>query len=425
MTALARTVTALRKRAAPKVAASGGSGILGARGGMLMSLIGGNGDAGVSVSGRLIDRDAALRIATYWRCAYVFSGTCGMLPVDTFTRTPAKGITELREARGRVLWGRPNPEVAQSVYWTTSFLHLGMHGNHYAYVDGDPRKPAALWPIDPRRVRVGRDKAGTKVYEIDGTIPERDIIDGGHFIHVPGMGDGLVGFSPLEYAREDIAQALDAREYGTRFFAQGSGPGGYLSTDQELTGEQAEELSDAWEEQHQGVENAHRLAVIGKGTKWLSTEMDPEKTQALLTRAFTRAELAARWGIPEHLVGAHDKQSSWGSGLEEITLNFLTFTIQNPITVMEQTYSDVILPSGQYMKFNEDAMLRTKSLEQAQKLAIEHGHGVTNADEWRDLLDRPRRADGKGGTYLDLPPGAGLGGGPENAPKAGAGKPAA
>ena len=69
------------------------------------------------------------------------------------------------------------------------------------------------------------------------------------------------------------------------------------------------------------------MAVLGKGTKWNHTSLNPEDAQLLATRQFQVSDVARMFGVPEHLLGSHDKQSSWGTGIAEQNRGLLVYTL--------------------------------------------------------------------------------------------------
>ena len=67
------------------------------------------------------------------------------------------------------------------------------------------------------------------------------------------------------------------------------------------------------------------------------------------TRGFQVEEIARIYGVPPHLIAATDKQSSWGTGIEQQTLGFLKFTLMPLLVGWEQAISrDLILAPSIY-----------------------------------------------------------------------------
>jgi HK97 family phage portal protein len=101
-------------------------------------------------------------------------------------------------------------------------------GNCYAEIvrDGGGR-PVALYPIDPRTVRLDR-RGGALVYIQNPESGGERVLDAERVLHVRTMGDGYEGLSPVRLFRETIGLGLAAEKAGSGFFANGMRPGGVL-----------------------------------------------------------------------------------------------------------------------------------------------------------------------------------------------------
>lgn len=384
----------VRSRAAPSVVAGGDMVSLRDRVGSLFGL--------QSYAGKRVSADTALGVSAFYRAIAIRANIAGTLPIHIYQKNDAGDRLQVEVEGDAYLWRRPNPEVARSVFWITAFGHLASSGNCYLYVVvGDDGRPRELYPVEPRRVDPSRDGSGRKLYMVDGNTPLRDYVAGGEIVHVQGFGtDGIKGKSPLQLGAQALGLALAAEEYAGRWFGDGSQVGAYLSSEQEITQTQAQQFSEAWEEAHSGNENRHRMPVLGRGTKYMTTALNPEDSQLLATRSFQVAEVARLTGVPEHLLGSHDKQSSWGQGIAEQNRGLLTYTVDPDLVIMEQTISDELLrPTKRYMKFDRGALLRGSNLERAQYLEILRRNEIINADEWRAEEDMMPRPDGGGGEY--------------------------
>ncbi len=321
---------------------------------------------------RWLDPDAALAITAVYRAVGIIASSIGMLPPVVYEVDRQGARVVVRDERERVIWNKPNPEVSRAVFWETMVAHAVLTGNAFMYVvpfEGT-RQAAQLWPVEPRRVKVGRAQDGHKVYQVDHDKVQRDWVDGGAIVHVTGLStDGIVGLSPIRLAAQALGLALAGEEYAGRFFGQGSHVDGYLTSDQKLTATQAEELSAAWEEHHKGLSNAHRPAVLGLGTAWKQLPINPEDAQMIETRKFQVAEIARMFGVPPHLLGDVERSTSWGSGIEEQSRGFLTFTLQPWLTRFEQTISDELLkPTDHICQFDTTPLVRGKLMDQVNAL---------------------------------------------------------
>src|SRR5690606_19532856 len=86
-------------------------------------------------------------------------------------------------------------------------------------------------------------------------------------------------------------------------------------------------------EKDTGLENSHRLKILEEGMKFIPTTIPPDDAQFLGTRTFQLEEIARIFGVPLILLQAMEKTSSWGSGIEQILIAFLIFTLTPWITI--------------------------------------------------------------------------------------------
>lgn len=371
-------------------------------------------------SGKFVGATEALSVSPFYRGIMIRAKLPGTLPIHVYQKDAEGNRQQIEQDGDYYLWGRPNREVARAVFWTTIFAQFAIYENAFVYVVvNENRRPAELYPIEPHRIEIKRDETGRKVYLVDGLTPVRDYVDEGEIVHFQGFGiDGLRGRGPLQVGRNALGLALAAEEYAGRWFGEGSDVAAYLSSDQDITADQARQFSEAWEEAHSGNENRHRKAVLGKGTKYMTTDLDPEKSQLKDTRSYQVAEASRLTGVPEHLLGSHDKQSSWGTGIAEQNRGLLTYTIDPDLVIVEQTISDELLrPAKRYMKFNRAGLLRGSNLERARYLQILRQNKIINANEWRaeedmapidggDVYENPNTSssDASADLPVDVPP---------------------
>jgi phage portal protein BeeE len=76
--------------------------------------------------------------------------------------------------------------------------------------------------------------------------------------------------------------------------------------------------------------------------------INPEDAQLLESRGFSVEEVCRFFGVPPVLVGHSEKQSSWGTGIEQIVLGFLKFTMRPRFVRMEKSLQKQLLtpPTG-------------------------------------------------------------------------------
>lgn len=314
-----------------------------------------------------VSEDSAIAISAVYRAVQLIASTIASLPLHVYEKQDDGSNQPVEYAEDAYLWQRPNEEVPDVVFWETVIGHEVLNGNAYLFVQkNDAGEAWQLWPIAPQRVRVRRDEKGVKAYIIDGETVMRDYLYGGDIVHVPGFGtDGLKGLSPVALFALTLGLTKAAEQYAGHLFASGSTPSGILTVDDDLTEPEAKTLQAAWEDAHGGVSNSHKVAVLSGGVKWQATSMNPEDAQMLATRQFQVAEIARMFGVPEHLIGAHDKQSSWGTGIEVNNRFFLQTGLLPHMRRFEATIRDELLFGKRTVRWEVEGLLRGTSTERA------------------------------------------------------------
>lgn len=353
-------------------------------------LVGGRTNTGV-----VITDDTATTITAVYRAVQLIASTIAAMPLNVFEEQDGERV-KVEYEQEAYLWGRPNPEVSAVTFWETVLGHEVLNGNAYLFVEQNAdREPLSLWPIMPERVLPVRDEHGHKGYILDGDNQTvlRDYTNGGEIVHVPGWGrDGLRGLSPVRAMANALGLFKAAEDYASLTFGQGALPGGILSSDQNLDGRQMKAYVDAFDYAHAGAAKSHKTVGLAGGLKWQSVSINPEDSQMLATRQFQVSEVARMFGVPEVMLSAHDKTTSWGTGVQMLMEQF-KFTGLGPHMIrFEQTISDDLLRSqetGRYVKFNANAQLRGTPLERTQVYDRMYRLGALSTNDILELEDRP------------------------------------
>lgn len=372
------------------------------------------GELGGLVMGRdnlpVINMTSAARLSAVLRSVAIIANTIAGLPLTVSDRRPDGSFDPVQDPDEDVIWGTPNPESTPIGFWSTVVGHCVLGGDAFLHVDDDGRGvPRHLWPIHPNRVTVTRtpsDERGMrhKVYVLDGeSEPLFDYAEGGSIIHVPNLSlDGLRGLNPIAYMRRTLQLAASAEELGTRVFANGALPGGVLEVEGDLTKDQHDKLLAYWNKRHEGPSHAARIAIVDNGAKFKGTSISLEDAQYLETRRFQVQEVARIFGVPPHLLYETTANTSWGSGLEELTAGFVSFTLSNYSGRFEQALTGQLLwrKPMRRARFDYDALLRGKLLDQLQAAQLGIANGVWSPNEVRRRMGEGPRGDGLGDQYL-------------------------
>ena len=355
-------------------------------------------------------------IAVY-ACVSLIAGTIGSLECALYreqegtVRQKIEGDTALASMPGpgypgtlaRVIGQVPNREQSAVEFWETVVGHIELQGEAFVnVVRGSDGRPKELWPLRPDRMEVFRHPGGEKfyVYQIRsssgpyGGTSKRVLFNREEIMHIPGLSfDGLRGISPIEVARRAISGEQAANRYAEKFYQNSATPSGIVTIPrgpQDRFNDRARVYREALEGLYSGVANAGRLAVVEEGVDWKVIGMSMADQQFIEQRKWSTVEIARLFGVPPHMIGETERSTSWGTGIEQQSLGFLTYTLRPIMEHIEAAMNrDLgLVPSERTLEdehlcpeFDASEILRTDitARYQAYATGIQWGY-LTRAD---------------------------------------------
>jgi HK97 family phage portal protein len=302
-----------------------------------------------TTAGIAVSEGMAEGLPTAYACNRLLAGLVASMPLKLFRLLPEGGkeVSPLPRLY-TILHDLPNPamtafELRYSLQW-----QLGFWGNAYARIVRHPLtgEPQELWPLISARMRLYADNKGL-VYEYthaDGSVEEFVArAERMPILHLRVNSlDGIRGRSPITLLREAFGDDQAVANYGSTFFANGGVPLFFILSNRQVKNKQA--TYEKWDERHGGADKAHRMAIIdGEGVRVEKLTMSPEDSQFLESRRFNVEVLARVWGVPPHMIGHTDKQTSWGTGVEQQSLAFLNYQLVPWLTCWEQALARDLL----------------------------------------------------------------------------------
>lgn len=362
-------------------------------------------NAGVPVS-----PDGALAVSAVYACVSLLAEMVATPELHVLERLANGGK---QRARGHPLYAvlHDQPNDWQTSYQWRQYMMASrlLRGNGYARILSGPRGFVdQLIPLAPDRVRIER-LAGTQqgvpgpiVYRVRDDSGREYTLQADEVFHLPGplSSDGVTGLSVVRLARESIGLAIATESYGARFFSQNSVPRGVITVEGKLEVDGRRRLRDGWRETYGGLGNSHGVAVLDGGATFSAIGLTNEDSQFLETRRFQLNEISRWFRVPSHMLNDTERSTSWGSGIEHMSLGFILYTMLPIYSDWESAIQrDLVLAKSTYFaEFLVDTFLRGDAMTRAQSLQIQRQNGVVNADEWRALENR-NPLDTGGGDY--------------------------
>jgi len=306
-------------------------------------------------AGVTINQDNSLRIATLYACVRLLSDTVSTLSADTYRRVNGVRVP----FRPRPLWlDSPDPDLANTRddFVSQIMVSLLLDGNAFIHIVRNAGDIVALVVIDPMRVLVRRNPDHQVEYALKDTnvvFSREDVL---HITEMRKPG-ALRGISRIDQLKETLGLTAALDDFAARFFGQGSTTSGIIEVPGSLTREQAKDLIDAFEEGHRGLSQAHRPGVLFGGAAFKKTGVDPNEAQMIESRRAQVEEVAKAFRVPLHMLSTAIPGAMSYASVEQNAIQFATYTIRPYVAKIENALT-TLLPSGVFVKFNMDSILR-------------------------------------------------------------------
>lgn len=366
------------------------------------------GGAVETASGAHVSESSAMRVAAAWRSVNIISGVMGSLPIDLIRREgESRRVPAANHPLRRVLTVKPNQWQTPNEFRRMMQAHLLLRGNAYALKVMAADRVLALIPLHPDRVGVEQLDDYSIEYKVTLkggrylTLQQKDIF------HLRGMSlDGVKGLSVLSHMRESLGIALQSETASARLMKNGQFTSGNYEHPGSLSKEAFERLKASIDASG-GADSAGKAKILEEGMTFKPVSMNAVDMQFLEQRDFQRYDIAMFFGVPPHMLGATEKTTSWGSGIEQQGIGFVTYTLNDWIKIWEEACKRDLIPEREWD--THDVRMFTQGLMRGDAKARWEAHvkglqwGVVSPDEVRALEDMNPRPDGLGGIFYDPP----------------------
>jgi len=327
---------------------------------------------GGTYSGKSVTVEKALGLVPVFNAVSQIAGAIGSLPLMVYQRE----VDERRRAESHPTWSllheEPNPEMAADEVWEMVESHLDLWGNAFLFKvprPGTEGLTEQLWPISPDRVQVTRDEKNRRIFYIEGRVFREDTI-----LHIRGLSlDGLVGYSPIQLARNALANAMSQEEFQGRFLRSDGKPAVLLRHPNSLKPEAEERLKKSWD-----AAKAGGTVVLEEDINVERWTMPLEDAQFIEQMEFSDKRIAQMFLLQPRRLGAKSGDSLTYSTVESDSIDFITYTLQRRCRRIESAIrrDRSIFPGPDYYpEFLLDALLRAnlKDRFEAWKTGIDAG----------------------------------------------------
>lgn len=360
-------------------------------------------------SGYAVTDYTAMLVSTLYASLTKISGAVQQLPAHEY-RLTTDGDRE-RVTPATPLWWMLNEQpianwtAASWKEWIVRCVHL--RGDQHTEIVRASSAMAGgritgLRPLHPDWVNV-------RYYLLDGELrlaydvydPIRDLsytLDQDDVLHFTGWGfDGRRSLSVIQHAaRNALGNELGASDYMGKSIGQGSLPKIALTYPNKMDPKQQDFLRKSFVSVYGGGPAQQLLPlVLTEGGTAAPLSITPVDMELLDSRKLNRQQIAEACGVPLVLIGDSEKATSWGTGIEQVTIGFVKYTVKPHLNRWaEELNRKLYRRAGRFVEFELDALLAGDSKAQAESFRMGlggpgSGDGWISVDEVRKLKNLP------------------------------------
>lgn len=208
------------------------------------------------------------------------------------------------------LWRQPNPFFFGAAFRESAQQHEELTGEQYwVIVRNAFGLPQEMWFVRPDRMtpvpHPTEFLSGYVYCSPDGEevpLAREDVIS----LRRPHPLDPYRGLGAVQSILGDLDARWLSTQYNRNFFLNSATPGGIIEAENNISDEDFNQFQARWAETHKGVANAHRVAILEAGMKWVDRKYTLEDMQFVELQEASRETIREAFGFPKAMTGATD-----------------------------------------------------------------------------------------------------------------------
>lgn len=218
------------------------------------------------------------------------------------------------------VWNRPNKFYSGRMFRMTVQQHLDLVGEGVILLNKFGPVIYEMWPVRPDRIQpVKHPTKFLTGYIYKGPDGEDIPLTLDQVIHIkrPNPKDPYRGMGPVQSVLHDIDAAKYSAEWNRNFFVNGAKPGGVIEVDYRMNDNEFNAFLARWNNQHKGVSNAHRVAVL-ENAKWVDSTFSMSDMQFVELRNLPRELIREAFAFPKPMLGTVDDVNRANAEMGEV-----------------------------------------------------------------------------------------------------------
>lgn len=215
---------------------------------------------------------------------------------------------EVTEHGFLTVWNKPNDFYTGNFFRRTVQQHVDLVGEGIIVLHKVGNLVLEMWPVRPDRMQPVKHPTKYMTGWIYQGPDGEDVpltLDQVIQIKHPNPSDPYRGRGPVQTVLADIDASRYSAEWNRNFFINGARPGGIIKVDYQMNDKEFNQFINRWRQQHQGVANAHRVAIL-ENAEWVDTNFSMEDMQFVELRNLPREIIREAFAFPKPMLGTVD-----------------------------------------------------------------------------------------------------------------------
>jgi len=344
-----------------------------------------------SAAGVNVTRETAMRVSVVYAAVALVAGAIASLPLAIYER-------QSREKVDHEYWYLLNENAGGAwtafTFWEYMVSSKLFEGDGFAELVRSSVRSSRIIALKPHHpLSVDPFKKGDKLlYRVNPSDGgPAYTLDSADMLQFPSLGfDGLRSPSPiLKAGRDVIGAAIAAQDYSSRFFAGGANIDYALKAPGRLSDKQLGDLKASL--LARAMNGGRGPLILSGGLEPAQLSINSKDAEILATRLFNVEEISRILGVPPHMIGHTDKQTSFGTGIEQQGIGFVRYALQRQLSPIQQELNRKFWPVHErlFLEHVVEALERAdlKTRYEAYRIAM----GRAGEMPWMDANEVRRR----------------------------------
>ncbi|TNE83296.1 MAG: phage portal protein [Gammaproteobacteria bacterium] len=327
-----------------------------------------------SMAGPVVNSTTAMRLAIVYACTRMIAGAMAGMPLHIYRNAANGRERDTGHPLAPLLNLQPTPLMSAAMFWEYISASMLLQGDGFAVImRNEFGEPVEFLPVSPTHTHV--EKKGGRLLYFFWLDDQWRGFDQDDVLHFAGFGfNGTRSLSVIKHAAvNSIGLAMAMEQFSSEFFKNGAHIDFAVVKDGKWDTQDMQNFREAWQRHYGGLSNGRPPLTIGKGLDIKQLQVNAEDSQLLGSREFENINICTAFGIPGFMVNQGTKVTAWGTGMAEMGLAFVRYTLSPHIVRFEQEMNRKLFMRGDsFVEFNSAGLMRgtLKERNEAYRTAL-------------------------------------------------------